>query len=627
MALTASEASASPTHEAGRIARWFRQDPVRAAAAGLIVLSVAIRAQVASRGFLIFDDFMLASRAVEHPLSPDYLLTVVNNHFMPGGLLIIWLVTRAIGLAHWPYVLLFTAGYAVLAVAFYRLMRSVVRPGWGQLVPLFLLLFCPLTLEATSMSMTGLTVLPMLLAMVLAIGAQVRYIRTRRARHLVTLGLSVLFGLLFFEKALLIVPLVFLVTVFLFTGGPLGGVIEAVRRFWPAWLLLTAISLGYLALYANLADSSAQAPASVSEVLTFWRQMVGHTLLPGLFGGPWQWLPSGDVTPLTAPGEIPRWLAWAGFVALIVITVRARRSASRAWLLLLTYVLLVCGLLTATRLGTAFAPWVGLATRYVSDVVVVAAFALGFALLGAVDASDGKSAVSDAPPPAVPQRRPPVPYRDPVVVALVVALVGYLLSAAWTTARFADLWAVKHGRDYLRTAEAELAKAPPGTVFLDRPVPETVQASFFFPYHMYSRFFLPAERYPMIVEEAESPSVFDDAGRIRPASVRGSDIEPGKDPWCRGHKIVGGGAVRLPLDDPIWSQRWVVRIGYLGGGGQSEADLRLGDGSRRFTVRPGLNQIFFVIVGGGDAVELTIHEPGTWLCTNEVTVGEAVPRE
>ena len=32
--------------------------------------------------------------------------------------------------------------------------------------------------------------------------------------------------------------------------------------------------------------------------------------------------------------------------------------------------------------------------------------------------------------------------------------------------------------------------------------------------HLYSRFFLPAGRQPRIVDEAESPSVFDDSGRI-----------------------------------------------------------------------------------------------------------------
>ena len=614
--MTEPGAAASTSQEAGRPAPGFFRDPITAVALGLIVLAVAYRAWVASRGFLIFDDFMLASRAMESELSLDHLLSAVNEHVMPGGVLIIWLVTRAYGIAHWPYVVLLTVGYAVLGIVFYRLLRLVLRRGWGLLVPLGLLLFSPLTLEATSMALTGLTVLPMMVAMVVAMGAQVRYVRTGRRRHLVTLGLSVLVGVLFFEKSLLIAPLVFLLTVLLFTtGGPLRGTVEAARRYWPAWAVLTAVSLGYLALYTSIISSSARQPSSTETVVTFWRQLIGHTLVPGLFGGPWKWLPSGDVAPLVEPGAGPRWLTWVALAAVVVITVRARPAAIRAWLLLLAYVLLVCGLFTLTRLSTDFAPWVGLAPRYVCDVLVVAAFSLGLALMGQAD-TEPQPDTPARPFLALPRRR--------AATAIVVVIAGLLVSTAWSTVGFGDLWAVKNGRAFLRTAEAELARAPAETVFLDRPVPESVQASFFYPYHMYSRFFLPAERQPRIVDEAENPSVFDNSGRIRPAWVQGTNIKPGSDPWCKTHKIAGGGAVRLPLDRPVMDQRWVVRIGYLSGGGPSTAVLRLGDGTRTFTVQTGLHQIFFVLNGGGDAVELTIQNPDMWLCTNEITVGEAV---
>jgi hypothetical protein len=609
--VNAPTAAASTTDEPGRPARRFSVDRVSLAAFALILVAVAVRAWIASRGFLIFDDFMLASRAMESDLTLDFLFSAVNEHVMPAGLLVIWPITRTFGVAHWPYVVLLTVGYAVLGFLFYRLLRSVLRPGWGQLVPLGLLMFSPLTLEATSMALTGLTVLPMMLAMVLAMGAQVKYVRTRRRRHLVTLGLSTVFGLAFFEKTLLVAPLVFLLTVFLFTtGGLLRGALEAVRRWMPAWVVLAVVSVGYLALYTSIISSSARQPSSTGTVLTFWRQLVGHTLIPGLLGGPWQWMPSGDVAPLAEPGEGPRWLAWTALAAAVVITVRARRTAIRAWLLLLAYVLLVCGLFTLTRLSTDFAPWVGLAPRYVCDVLVVAAFCLGVAIMGMVDQQ-----------PVEAQQQAPILPRGAIVVVIVALLAG----TAWTTVRFGDLWAVKNGKTFLRTAEAEMARAPADTVFLDRPVPGSVQASFFYPYHMYSRFFVPAKRQPKIVDEAEHPSVFDDSGRIRPAWVQGTNIKPGADPWCKTHKIVGDEVVRLPLDRPVQNQRWVVRIGYLAGGsGQSAAVLRLGRGTRTFTVQPGLHQYFFVLEGGGDAVELTVQDPSVWLCTNEITVGEAV---
>lgn len=607
--MTAPTAAASTNSEAGRPARRFREDRVGAAALAIIAVAVGVRVWVALRGFLIFDDFMLASRAVESPLSVHHLFSAVNEHVMPAGVLVIWIVTRAFGIAHWPYVVLLAVGYAALGIAFLRLLRSVLRPGWGLLVPLGLLMISPLTLEATSMALTGLTVLPMLLAMVLAMSAQVRYVRTRRPRHLVTLGLSLLLGLLFFEKSLLIAPLVFLFTVALFTtGGPVRGAVEALRRHRPAWVVLAVVSLAYLALYTSIINSSAQRPNNTGTMVTFWRQLLGHTLAPGLVGGPWQWLPSGDVAPLVEPGEGPRWLSWIAVAAVVVVTVRARRVAVRAWLLLLAYVLLVCALFTLTRLSTDFAPWVGLAPRYLCDVVVVAALSLGIALMGLAD--------RDSDPPNWRPGR-----------ALAAVLVGALvLSTAWSTAGFAELWASKKGKTFLRTAEAELARAPADTVFFDGPVPESVQASFFYPYHMYSRFFLAAKRQPTLVEEAEHPSVFNESGHIRPAWVQGANIKPGADPFCKTNKVIGGGAVRLPLEKPVNGQRWIVRIGYLSGGAESSpAMLRLGDGRHTFTVRNGLHQLYFVLTGDGDAVELTVNDPKMWLCTNEIMVGQAVP--
>ncbi|MET8837609.1 hypothetical protein ABZV78_27350 [Micromonospora sp. NPDC004540] len=383
----------------GLLGGWTRVHPIRAAAVAMILVSLVWRAQLASRGYLAVDDYVLIARAGESDLTPGFLLTLYNNHFMPAALLITWLVTRAAGLAYWPYVLLLTAAQAVLAVSFARLLRTLVRPGWALLVPLAVFLFSPLTLEATSWWAVGVNMLPMQIAMVLAIGAQVRYVRTRRKRHLVSLALAVLFGLIFFEKALLVVPLVFLLTAFLFVGGPpVRAVLSTVRRYWPSWLVLTALSLGFLALYGSRAESSLRRPDSLGEVLSFLWQLLGSTVVPGLLGGPWRWLPAGDGAPVTAPPELGRWIAWAAFLVLVVLTVRLRRVAGRAWLLLAAYLTLVTALLAATRLGSIYSDVAGAVPRYVSDVVVVAALCIGVALLGLRPAPD-HSSPADPPPP------------------------------------------------------------------------------------------------------------------------------------------------------------------------------------------------------------------------------------
>ncbi|MGK5442695.1 hypothetical protein ACSNN7_12895 [Micromonospora sp. URMC 105] len=790
----ASTGSTTSPEGTGLIGGWARVHPVRAVAVAMILVSLAWRAQLASRGYLAVDDYMLIARAAEAELTPGFLLTLYNNHFMPAALLITWLVTRAAGLAYWPYVLILTAAQAILAVSFARLLRTLVRPGWALLVPLAVFLFSPLTLEATSWWAVGVNMLPMQIAMVLAVGAQVRYVRTGRRRHLVTLALAVLFGLLFFEKALLVVPLVFLLTAFLFVGGPpVRAVLTTVRRYWPSWLLLTGLSLGFLALYGSRAESSLRRPDSLGEVFSFLWQLLGSTVVPGLLGGPWRWLPAGDGAPVTAPPELGRWIAWAAFLVLVVLTVRLRRVAGRAWLLLASYLTLVTALLAATRLGSIYSDVAGAVPRYVSDVVVVAALCIGVALLGLRPAPDRFAPADPAPadrddadpadtdsdvdaarvdnattgdqptgtatadagddeepdrptaapepvtadvqrpadaepaprvtvpaaayrghgvlhaeyddddlpapvrPPAArpfdapPQRAgaatrptppaaippvspatatgpagrtvaasgpaspadphldrpeqpalpaaftggrdpedPPPPavlvrHREAVSAGLALALVAAGLGTAWTTARFGDEWAVKAGRTYLDTVRAELAAAPPGTVFFDQPVPGDVVPALSAPYNRQSTFFRALPERPVFVTEAEAPSLFDRTGRITPVRIDGPTVQPGPEQAC-GWKITDGETARMPLTGPRDDWFWVVRIGYLSSG-DSTATFRLGGKEKRFPVKTGLHQIYFEFTGGGDTAELTVADPDVTLCTNEVAVGTPTPQQ
>ncbi|MFG1761028.1 hypothetical protein [Micromonospora echinofusca] len=631
MASTGSERAAQPD-ESGLIGGWVRADPVRAIGVAMIVASLVWRAQLASRGHLAVDDWVLVSRAAEADLTPGFLLTLYNNHFMPAALLLTWVVTRVVGLAYWPYVLLMTAGQAVLAVAFFRLLRTLVRPGLALLVPLAIFLFSPLTLEAGTWWAVGVNMVPMQLAMVLAIGAQLRYVRTGRRRHLVSLALAVVFGLLFFEKALLVVPLVFLFTAFLLVDGPpVRAVWDTVRRYWPSWAVLTAVSLSFAGLYLTRSESSLRQPDSLNEVFSFLWQLLGSTVVPGLLGGPWGWMAAGDGAPVTAPPELGRWLSWAVFLALVVLTVRLRRTAGRAWVLLGAYLALVVALLGATRLGSVYSDVAGSVPRYVTDVVVVAALCVGVALLGlaapVTGPADGTTGhLADGEREAG-DRRPEwlTRYRETASTLIVVVLLAGGLGTAWSTARYGDEWAVKRGLAYLETARAELAAAPPGTVFLDRPVPEGVVPNLSAPYNRQSKFFQALEDGPVFVTGAEEPAIFDDQGRITPVRVDGPAVPPGPDEGC-GYKILGGQTIRLPLSAPRDDWFWVVRVGYLSSA-DSTAVFRLGSSAREFPVKQGLHQYFFEFTGGGDTVELTVPRHGVTICTNEVVVGTAVPRQ
>jgi hypothetical protein len=623
-ALTAPPPPA-PDRREGWLARWYARDPIRAAAIGLIVVHLAVRAQVGAGGYLVYDDFSLAWRAAEFDLA-DLLVFVYNNHLMPGTMLVTWIVTTVWPMSYAPYLVVMLVGQAVLAIAFYRLLRQVLPATWGLLIPLAMFLFCPLTLEATTWWAVGGSQLGMLLALALALGAQVKYARTRRNRHLVSLGLSFLLGVLFFEKTLLIVPLVFLFTVCLLVeGGPVRSVVDAVRRFWRSWLVLGALAGGYVTLYIALAPAGARQPANTGEVVTFVREIVGSTLLPGLLGGPWTWIDVGEGPPVTGTPEVLRWATWVVFAALVIITMSRRRIAARAWLLLALDVAMTVALLATTRLGGIYSPVAGLAPRYVTDVVLVGALCVGVALFGL---APGLATARAAARAAVPERPAPSKrtqqWRGAAAVALAASLVLLIGSAGWTSARFGDDWKHKVGRDYLATVQAEVAVAPRNEVFFDAVVPDWVMPALSAPDNLQSRVFRLLDPRPQFVTAAENPRMFNNEGHIRPVQIEGVTNRPGPVRDC-GYMAQGGRPARVELQQGMAVWRWAIKIVYLSGG-DAPAVVYFGGTTTRFQIRKGVNQIILIVGGGGESVDLTVLDPKVTACTNEVTVGTPRPQ-
>ena len=589
-----------------------RVDPVDAVAGVLILLSVAWRAVVSRRGFLAIDDFPIVSQADAYGLDPGHLFGLYNNHFMPAGRLVTLAVERLAGYDYVPFLVLMLLAQLAVGIAFYRLLKLMLPAGWGLLLPLCLLVFNPLTLELTAWWAVGVNLLPMQFAMIVAIGALVRYLRTGDRHHLVSLAAAVLAGLLFFEKVLFAAPLVFLVALCLYApGGPVRAVVTTVRRWWPAWAVLTVIVLVYLGAYLAMSTASTiREPSSAGEVGTFLGQYFGESLAPGLIGGPWSWLAAGDGTAVVAPTAAARWISWVVIGALVAGTIWWRRwVAVRAWTLLLLFALLAGGLIAATRLGSALSGVAGLVPRYLGDVMPVAALCVGIAVCG-LRKLDGT--VDEVKPPAR-------------LTAAVVAAAVFVAGSLWSSVDFAEDWSQKAGRDYLRTAQADLAVAGAGTVFMDQPVPEEVVPGMSSPWNTQSRFFGPVENGPTFVTEAQRLSVFDESGHIRPAWVDGVRAEPGPVKGC-GYQVNRGRTVRIPLQSEVVDYWQVLRIGYLSDK-DTTATVRAGDHpARSFAVRRGLNAMFILLLAGGDEVTLQAADASANICTDEIEIGSLVPQ-
>jgi hypothetical protein len=327
----------------------------------------------------------------------------------------------------------------------------------------------------------------------------------------------------------------------------------------------------------------------------------------------------GDGAPITAPAVFLQWLSLVLVAGFVAFTVWLRGAlAARAWLLVLLYLVLVAGLLGATRLGSVYSAVAGMVPRYIADVVVVAAIAVGAALCG-LRREGLDQAPSARPVPAAAARLAPRVARP----ALLGGLALLVASAAFTGIRYGDEWSVKSGRDYLANARADLERLPAGTVFMDQPVPEPVVGRLSGPYNMQSRFFAPLEDGPVFVTEGREVSVFDETGRVRPGWVEGVRARPGPRPGC-GYRV-SARPVRVPLQENVAAYWHVVRIAYLSDRDTS-ATMRIGsDDPVGFAVHKGLNAQFMIIWGAGADVELTLADPATSFCTDELVLGKLVP--
>ena len=111
------------------------------------------------------------------------------------------------------------------------------------------------------------------------------YLRSRRLLWLFLTGLAVAFGLLFFQKILLVLPvLVFLAFVYFSRGPFLRRLTFLVRTYWPALLVMGGVTGAY-GVYSVLQVSQPFTGSKDVDLLELIWNMVGSAVI-GALGGP-----------------------------------------------------------------------------------------------------------------------------------------------------------------------------------------------------------------------------------------------------------------------------------------------------------------------------------------------------
>ena len=609
------------------VARPLRADPGRTiavVAAALVVAHLALRGWVAGQGFFYLDDYVFIARVVRAPLDVANLFTDHAGHLMPGSLVLVWLLTALVPL-HWPAVVgVDIALQLAVDLAMLRLLVELFGRRLGVLLPFAVFTTTALTLPATIWWAAALNQLPMQLAVVLALTAHVRHLRSGRSADLRAAVRAVVIGLAFSEKTVLVLPLIAVITLVWFEEGPPPARLAALwDRRREAVLAYGVVGLAYGLLYLVVVPSPFRGVPDIGMMAALVGGQLTRAVLPGLLGGPWTW----EYVPTTLPTaavpllvQVAAALAVAGVVA---ASLWAHRGAGPAWIVASCYLLVDAALVASSRAQVFDESVFTREYRYLTDLAVVAVLCLALAFLPVVDAP----AVLRLPPQRAlawqPRRGASTRAvgRRPEGAALVISLLvaGSVVSGIG----YATGWADNGSRPFIETARADLAARGATTLLADGPVPDRVMWSLLGPWTNASVLLAGAPEKPAFLVDGQtigSLQMLDGDGHVTRAWVPpGLAAARGPVPRCGYPVARGPRTVALPGTAP--EGRWLVRVSYLAGQ-DSAGWVSAGDQRRAPVLLPaGLHEFFVQVEGPVDDVTVEVRDAARPICLWQVEVG------
>ncbi|PDP84806.1 hypothetical protein CQJ94_23705 [Glycomyces fuscus] len=626
---------AGPVRAAWAAARRLARD--RLVLVGLLVVlgAVGLRAYVLGESYFVEDDYLFFAGAHASDLGPDYLLTLHKGHLMPGALFLVYLQT-----ALWPYEWWVSAGtmlvlQAAALVGFLRLLWELFGRRWALLAPLTVYALAPLTVPVLGWWSAALNAVPLQLAMVLAVLWTVRHLRTGDHRPAWWAGGAVVFGMLFTVKAMFLPLVLFAVAVaHLYPGGPVAGARRAWALHRPFWTAMGALLAAYAVFYLTrmrAAGGGEGAGVPQSEpALTMLRGLLTEVFPVGALGGPLEW---GPVTPtggLVDPPGVTVLAAWAVFAVIVLVSLRMRRGAWRAWALLLAYLVVVDIVPTIIARGR-FQDVAAADPRYVADAALVFALCLALAYLPTRE-ERARALVGGAAPDPVAPRPHRVRPRRAARVAAALATAVYAAAACFSTYTYAQTLSGDRLQWYLDTVRTALEDVPEEGGLYARPVPEDVVLEWNGQRRLSSWVLPPLASEEVaarmsLPEEAATAYVFNDAGFLVPARpADDSDMfAPGPadeclEPW--------EGLVSWPVE----AHGGIAQVVTLGYTAEEDVDVvvALGDDWIEVELPAAEENGTWYVPSGAPGEQLSVfvpEDPGDrgGLCLNWVSVGGMAP--
>ena len=322
---------------------------VSLAAAALVVLQFLVRLALVPQSYWWQDDFLHLETARRLGSTADLLVRDYNDHLELVPNAVYWLLTQVTTDSFAPAAVVLLVLQLVASVLMWLLLRELFGETPALLVPFAAYLFTPILLVPLSWLAAGLEAWPLQIALLGTALGMVRVGSGGGRGWLWFATAAHVFGLLSWEKSLLVLPAVLGIQVLVVDmGRPWRERVGHLTAHRAAWLWQAGLAAAYLVLYLSVVDGSERAP-SQAEYGRAVGDVVFRVLLPGLFGGPWR-VTGALNTLFPDPGQT---LA-VGFalLAAAIVALTFRRNGTQAlgpWLLVVLYVGADIALLLAGR--------------------------------------------------------------------------------------------------------------------------------------------------------------------------------------------------------------------------------------------------------------------------------------
>jgi hypothetical protein len=605
---------------------------VTLASLALIAGSLIWTAAFLSHYFYWEDDFQILDVSLKSHLSWGFLTHVDFGHFFPAVYLIAWVLAR-VALYNWlAGLLIVLALHAAAGLAAWRLLRTLLGNRSAILIPLTLYVLSPLAFPTDAWWDNAVETIPLQIALFMALNSHLQYVWTGKFRHAVASAAWQLFGLVFFEKAMVIPLLLFAVTAGFLSGWRLLPALRATAvQLWRGWLLYLGLLAAYAAVFLTSLSAATSGPVApvAQAVSVFARRQVFKTLLPGLLGGPWHWYhPANYFSAFADPPADLEWLAVPVVLGLVAASIVVRRRAWRAWLILVVWLVVAdtVPVLIGRLNSPAYAGLHGLQTRYVADVPAVLAIVVALVFWPVADPRPDSERTAR-------RRRDFFTGRWRMIAIAVTAI--FVIGSIYSVQSFqtqTTTWTVTSGQAYIANARAALADTPAGSVIVSQPVPGTLMKGTFGDADLTSSVLGPLSGRGSQISWTTRPSgtvgalkVFGGDGRLWPAALRGSSTADL--PAWRSCLSTTTPQLVLHFQPVSTAFASTLRIGYVANSSAAGQVVQVyyGSESGQFTVQPGENHYYLPVHGSAGSVVLSSQGDFSGLCFGPAIAGYIVP--